>query len=119
MWWGTAIESPDPEALASFYATLLDWPVVHRESGTVVLAAREGVFLVFQEALDYQPPVWPPEPNSQRPMMHLDFQVGDLEAAVEEATALGATLSPVQPHDAVRVLRDPAGHPFCLCRDDG
>jgi hypothetical protein len=24
-----------------------------------------------------------------------------------------------QPQDNVRVLFDPAGHPFCLCRDDG
>ena len=24
-----------------------------------------------------------------------------------------------QPQENVRVLLDPAGHPFCLCRDDG
>jgi glyoxalase superfamily protein len=34
------------------------------------------------------------------------------------ATALGATLAVAQPQDNVRVLLDPAGHPFCLCRDD-
>ena len=52
-------------------------------------------------------------------MMHLDFQVGDLEDALTEAVALGARLSDHQPRDDVRVLFDPAGHPFCLCRDDG
>ena len=52
-------------------------------------------------------------------MMHLDLQVGHLDSAVAEALALGATLSEHQPQDAVRVLLDPAGHPFCLCRDDG
>jgi Glyoxalase-like domain len=52
-------------------------------------------------------------------MMHLDFQVGDLEDALAEALALGTTLADHQPQDNVRVLIDPAGHPFCLCRDDG
>jgi hypothetical protein len=54
-----------------------------------------------------------------RPMMHFDFQVGDLDSAVAEAVALGATLAEHQPQENVRVLFDPAGHPLCLCRDDG
>jgi hypothetical protein len=52
-------------------------------------------------------------------MMHFDFQVGDLDSAVAEAVALGASLASAQPQENVRVLLDPAGHPFCLCRDDG
>jgi hypothetical protein len=51
--------------------------------------------------------------------MHFDFQVGDLDSAVADAVALGATLATTQPQEHVRVLFDPAGHPFCLCRDDG
>jgi hypothetical protein len=51
-------------------------------------------------------------------MMHLDFQVGDLEGAVAEAVDLGAVIAGHQPQEDVRVLFDPAGHPFCLCRDD-
>jgi len=50
-------------------------------------------------------------------MMHFDFQVGDLDGAVADAVALGASLAQTQPHAAVRVLLDPAGHPFCLCLD--
>lgn len=50
--------------------------------------------------------------------MHLDLQVGDLESAVAEA-ALGATVAGHPPQEHVRVLIDPAGHPFCLCRDEG
>jgi hypothetical protein len=50
-------------------------------------------------------------------MMHFDFQVGDLDAAVAEALALGATIADEQPNPNVRVLFDPAGHPFCLCRE--
>ena len=116
MWWGTAIEAPDPGALARFYAQLMDWPITHEEPGTTVLAAG-SVFMVFQQADDYAPPVWPPAPGQQRPMMHLDIQVGDLDDAAAEAVALGATVAEHQPQVNVRVLLDPAGHPFCLCFD--
>jgi catechol 2,3-dioxygenase-like lactoylglutathione lyase family enzyme len=119
MWWGNAIEAPDPSALAAFYAELLDWPVVHEEPGVAIVMPRESTFMVFQLADDYVPPVWPPQPGQQRAMMHLDIQVGELDAAVAEAEALGARLSEFQPQDNVRVMLDPAGHPFCLCRDDG
>jgi len=50
-------------------------------------------------------------------MMHFDFQVGDLDSAVAEALALGVTVAGHQPQGNVRVLLDPAGHLFCLCRD--
>ena len=118
MWWGTAIEAPDPAALARFYSELLDWPIGHEEPGTAIVAGSpEGPYFVFQQAEGFQPPVWPPVEGGQRPMMHLDFQVGDLEEAVAEAVALGATLAEHQPQENVRVLFDPAGHPFCLCGD--
>ena len=39
-------------------------------------------------------------------MMHFDFQVGDLDGAVDEALALGATLATFQPQPNVRVLVD-------------
>jgi catechol 2,3-dioxygenase-like lactoylglutathione lyase family enzyme len=120
MWWGAAIEAPDPAKLARFYSEVLGWPIGHEEPGTTVLAAPGGSsFLVFQQATDYQAPTWPPESGRQRPMMHLDFQVGDLDLAVADAVSLGASLATTQPQDNVRVLFDPAGHPFCLCRDDG
>jgi predicted enzyme related to lactoylglutathione lyase len=120
MWWGTAIEAPDPGALASFYSELLGWPVSHQEPGTAILATPDGpTFIVFQAATDYQAPVWPPREGEQRTMMHLDFQVGDLESAVADAVALGATVAEHQQQENIRVLFDPAGHPFCLCLDDG
>ena len=46
--------------------------------------------------------------------MHLEVEVSDLAAAVEHAVELGATVAEHQPQDDVRVLLDPAGHPFCL-----
>jgi predicted enzyme related to lactoylglutathione lyase len=119
MWWGTAIEAPDPGALARFYSELLSWPIGHEEPGTTILAAPEGsIYIVFQQATGYQAPVWPPVDGQQRPMMHFDFQVGDLESAVADAVALGALVAPDQPQPNVRVLFDPAGHPFCLCREE-
>ena len=118
MWWGAAIEAPDPAALARFYSELLDWPIGHEEPGTAIVGVPDGpVFLVFQQADGYQPPVWPPVDGQQRPMMHFDFQVGDLESAVADAVALGASVAESQPQQNVRVLLDPAGHPFCLCLD--
>jgi predicted enzyme related to lactoylglutathione lyase len=119
MWWGTAIEAPDPGALAAFYSELLGWPVAHADPGTaIVKPPQDSVFLVFQLAGDYVRPLWPPAPGEQRTMMHLDFQVEDLDAAVADAVALGARVADFQPQDSVRVLLDPAGRPFCLCRDD-
>jgi hypothetical protein len=50
-------------------------------------------------------------------MLHLDIGVSDLATAVEDAVELGAALSSHQPQDDVRVLLDPAGHPFCLYID--
>ena len=120
MWWGLAIESPDPAALAGFYHRLLGWPIIEEQPGTSVLAAPGGAsFVVFQRAEGYRRPSWPPAEGDQRPMMHLDVQVGDLDEAQAEAVALGARVADHQPQANVRVLLDPAGHPFCLCRDDG
>src|SRR3954452_9008032 len=118
MWWGTTIEAPDPGGLARFYSDLLGLPIGHEEPGTAVVAAGpHGPFFVFQQADGYRPPVWPPVDGQQRPMMHFDFQVGDLDAAVADAVALGATVATAQPQENVRVLLDPAGHPFCLCQE--
>ena len=120
LWWGTALEAPDPSALAAFYSQLLDWPVVHQELGTaVVKPPQDNVFMVIQQADGYTPPVWPPTEGAQRTMMHMDIQVEDLDDAVADAIELGARLADFQPQDNVRVMFDPAGHPFCLCRDDG
>jgi len=46
--------------------------------------------------------------------LDLDFEVTDLDEAVAHALSLGAELPDFQPQDDVRILLDPAGHPFCL-----
>jgi predicted enzyme related to lactoylglutathione lyase len=119
MWWGIAVEAPDPLALATFYSQLLGWPIAAEDNGSLILAAPNGpTYLVMQPAPGYVAPTWPPGNGSQRPMMHLDFQVGDLESATVEAVALGAQLADEQPNSTVRVLVDPAGHPFCLSANE-
>ncbi len=114
-WWGIVLEAPDPGRLLHFYAELLDKPIHHEDETGGALDFGEGVaYLAVQRAEVYEPPVWPPDPGRQGMQLHLDFEVSDLAAAVDHAVSLGATPSDFQPQDDVRVLLDPAGHPFCL-----
>jgi catechol 2,3-dioxygenase-like lactoylglutathione lyase family enzyme len=76
-----------------------------------------GTGLAFQSEPWYEPPVWPEREGGQTKMLHLDLQVADLEAGVAHALDAGATLCEHQPQAGVRVLLDPAGHPFCLFTD--
>ena len=109
----TVLGTPDPRGLARFYAELLGWPIETDEPEWVTLRPG-GPGLSFQLESDHVPPTWPQGPGDQQMQLHLDLQVTDLAAAVEDAVALGATLAQFQPQDDVRVLLDPAGHPFCL-----
>jgi predicted enzyme related to lactoylglutathione lyase len=119
MWWGIALEAPDPHKLASFYAQLLDWPLVDNQPNhAIVKPPQDSIYMMFQRVPDFVPPTWPGTPDRQRMTMHLDIEVEDLDAAVASAVTLGARVAEFQPNDNVRVLLDPAGHPFCFCRDD-
>jgi hypothetical protein len=62
------------------------------------------------------PPVSPPEPGTQQMQVQLDIEVDDLAAAGRIAEDVGARLLSTyrEPHEAVRIYADPAGHPFCL-----
>jgi catechol 2,3-dioxygenase-like lactoylglutathione lyase family enzyme len=119
-WWGVILDAPDPVELAGFYHRLLGWPIV-KEGPNWCVVAPEGsnTYLGFQRSEGYEPPVWPNTNGSQQMMMHLDLEVGDLAASMRRAVADGATLAAFQPQEKVRVLLDPAGHPFCLYKDDG
>jgi hypothetical protein len=114
-WWGITLEAPDPHALLEFWSAILDKPIWDETETGGSLDLLEGVAsLGVQKAEVYQPPVWPPEPGRPGMQLHLEVQVTDLAVAVEHAIELGATLADHQPQDDVRVLLDPAGHPFCL-----
>lgn len=118
-WWGVVIDAPDPSALAGFYAQVLGWQVVGDDPEHAVVAAPSGVaYLAVQRRADYVAPAWPPEPGGQQMMLHLDVEVVELEDAVADALRLGARVAPDQQEQAsLRVMLDPAGHPFCLYRD--
>lgn len=119
----TVLDAPDPVALARFYAGLLggevdrpdprwscdaDWSTLHLPSGAV---------LAFQRATGHRPPRWPDPAHPQQ--FHLDVGVPDLTDAGRAVVALGA-----EPLDLARnarswdVYADPAGHPFCLVREE-
>ncbi len=112
------LEAPDARALARFYAGLLGWEIAAEKPEHAIVGPPDGVaYLGFQTSPEYQRPVWPPADGRQQMMMHLDFEVSDLDAAVSHALELGAHEAEHQPQDNVRVLVDPAGHPFCLYVD--
>jgi hypothetical protein len=74
-----------------------------------------SITLSFQRAPDFKPPVWPDPASSMQ--FHLDLKVDDLDVAEQSAVQLGATKFEHQPDsDSCRVMADPAGHPFYLCK---
>lgn len=121
------VDCPDALDLAQFYARVLDWHVEdgsNRDWATLVPPGG-GVTpdnpdgratLAFQRIDDYLAPTWPAGTRPQQ--LHLDFSVGDIDAAEPQILALGATVHAHQPSTdgGFRVYLDPAGHPFCLIR---
>ncbi|HEX6515979.1 MAG TPA: VOC family protein [Nocardioidaceae bacterium] len=119
-WIGVALNCPDARELARFYARLLGWRVFTDSHEWATLAPSEdaGYNLAFQTDPDFTPPVWPTEAGKQQMSMHLDIEVDDLEQAVAHAVEAGAEEASFQPQETVRVMLDPAGHPFCLYVED-
>lgn len=121
---GPVLDAADPIALARFYERLLGWELVEMEGprpgyppadGWAKLRSPSGDMKIeIQWEQHYQPPTWPWVAGAQQMMMHLDIAVADLEAGIEWALAAGATVAEHQPQNDVRVMLDPAGHPFCL-----
>ena len=123
------IGAPDPRELAAFYARLLGWTVTASdparpgyppEDGWAQVrppAGEEGPRLNFEYEAEFTRPVWPSVAGEQHITEHLDIAVTDLDSSVAWALEQGAALADYQPQDDVRVLLDPAGHPFCLYLD--
>ncbi len=110
----TTLDAPDAGSLASFYEKLLGWERVTDSGRFVGLLAPSGARLCFQTEPNYVPPVWPSAPGSPLMMSHLEIGVDDLDAGQVWAVRAGASLADYQPQEHVRVMLDPAGHPFCL-----
>jgi hypothetical protein len=120
-WVGIALDAPDARELAHFYARLLSWQIFNESDEWVDLAPSEdaGFNLAFQREQNYVRPVWPTEDGLPQMSMHLDIEVDDLDEAVDWALSSGAAMATYQPQQSVRVMIDPAGHPFCLYLDTG
>ncbi|MEU7283084.1 VOC family protein [Streptomyces sp. NPDC045431] len=115
----TAIDCPEPERLAEFYAAMLGGDITSEpdtDGEWVELRLPDGKRLAFQRSPGLQPPEWPrADRNSQQ--FHLDLDVDDLDAAEEKVLALGAKALDTDDRErSWRVYADPVGHPFCLCR---
>ena len=121
---GPVLDSADPLGLARFYSALLGWPIrdeagprpgAPEGDGWAILVAPDGALkLECQFDPNFVAPIWPSASGQPLAMAHLDVAVDDLARAEAWALECGATLAATQPQKGVRVLLDPAGHPFCL-----
>ena len=89
----------------------LNYPADEGDELDPIVQNRDGIGFAFErEKGEYRPPRWPDPDHPQQ--VHLDIEVGDLDAAEKLVLSHGAT----RLHDAgdYRVFADPASHPFCL-----
>ncbi|WP_432827212.1 VOC family protein [Dactylosporangium sp. CA-092794] len=104
------LDTPDPHALARFYAELLDLPITKVDPDWIDIG--DGASRIsFQLAPHHIPPQWPDPSYPQQ--LHLDIWVDDIDAAESHVLRLGAQLLSTK-EPGFRVYSDPAGHPFCL-----
>jgi hypothetical protein len=112
---GVVLDSPDAQTLAAFWEQLTGWSRRSDEPDWITLVPPGGgIGLSFQTESQYVRPVWPAGVGDPQMQIHLDVEVRDLDGAVKFARSLGAELAELQPQASVRVMLDPAGHPFCL-----
>jgi predicted enzyme related to lactoylglutathione lyase len=125
---GPVLDTSDVVALTRFYEQLLGWEIEAQEGprpgypeadGWSRLRPADGSDKIeIQYEQHYEPPTWPGEPGKPGMQIHLDIWVEDLHAGIEWAQTCGAVQSEKQPDgrdlSRLRVMIDPAGHPFCL-----
>jgi hypothetical protein len=111
-----SVDSRDPEALAAFWAAVLDYRVLSREEGAVEIGPEAGFggaapTLVFA-------PVADPTPGKVRLHIDLNPTDRDQDAELERLLGLGATRADVGQtgEESSRVLADPEGNEFCLLK---
>lgn len=102
-----AIDCPDPHALARFYGQLLGV----EPDGDCIRLFNGGLEIWFQEVENYQLPTWPTQERGQQ--MHFDLHTDDRDAEVARAVSIGASI--LVENRGFTVMKDPAGHPFCIC----
>lgn len=110
-WVALTVDCPNAstqERMRDFYARALGGEIV---AGSV---RARGWLLIFDVVPDYRRPTWPSAETPKQ--IHFEWMVEDLDHAVSMLQDLGATEADHQnPNDPeLRVMLDPAGHPFCL-----
>ena len=110
-----ALDAPDIEKVAAFYAELTGWQVASKDSDWISLRTPDGREIAFQLAPDHVEPQWPGQEHPQQ--FHLDLLIDGYQQAADRAIALGATR--LADGATWVTLADPAGHPFDLCQRDG
>lgn len=119
------LDCPDALELATFYSTVLGWPL---EDGATkdwanLVPPGGGLSpdnpggrpaLAFQRIDDFVRPTWPGGAHPQQ--FHLDLWAGDIDRHEPAVLEAGGTLHEHQPSEngGFRVYTDPAGHPLCL-----
>jgi catechol 2,3-dioxygenase-like lactoylglutathione lyase family enzyme len=125
---GPVLDAPNVAELTHFYERLLGWNVEDIAGprpgrppgdGWSRLRPADGstkIEIQFEE--HYVRPTWPAAPGAQGMQIHLDVWVEDVPTGVVWAIECGATEAAQQPENRdrkrLRVMLDPAGHPFCL-----
>ena len=106
------IVARDPDAVARFYAGLFGWKVETNNAlgyRMVDTNSKRGI----------NGGVWPSPPEGHN-LVQLFVEVDDVDACVEKATSLGASVivpkSELPDGDALAIVLDPAGLSFGLYR---
>ena len=109
------VDCRDPEALAAFWAAVLDYRVLSRDDDGAVEIGPEAGFGGPAPTLVFGPV---PEPTPGKLRMHIDLNATDRDqdAELERLLGLGATRADVGQtgEEAWHVLADPEGNEFCL-----
>jgi hypothetical protein len=125
---GPVLDAGDVAELARCYERLLGWDVVDiagprpgkpSGDGWAMLRNPERTTKIeIQWEEHHVRPTFPGTAGKPTMQLHLDFQVEDVAVAVAWAIECGAEQAAWQPPtrdpSRLRIMLDPAGHPFCL-----
>lgn len=106
------LDCADPQRLAAFWSTALDYRIFASVETYVVLVPKEGVHppLLLQRV---------PEPKDGKNRMHIDVLTDDIEKEATRLEGHGAKRLPpdVREQHGTRwiTMLDPEGNEFCVC----
>jgi catechol 2,3-dioxygenase-like lactoylglutathione lyase family enzyme len=108
------VDSRDPEALAAFWAAVLDYRVLSREEGAIEIGPEAG-FGGTAPTLVFAPV---PDPTPGKVRLHIDLSPTDRDQNEELDRLLGLGAVPTDigqtGEENWHVLADPEGNEFCL-----